>query len=53
MLTLPIAKKWLDMILAEDPEQRKLDEYRERNEYWGKRFAKALGFHDIPMMENS
>lgn len=51
MLTLPIAKKWFDMILAEDPKQRKLDEYREWNEYWGKRFAKVLGFHDMPMMD--
>lgn len=44
MLTLPIKKKWFDMIIENNPELKKLDEYREFNEYWGKRFATVLGF---------
>ena len=44
MLTLPIRKKWFDMILEEDKDKRKKEEYRTLNEYWGKRFATALGF---------
>ncbi len=44
MLVLPIKKKWFDMMLEPDESKRKLDEYRELNEYWGKRFATALGF---------
>lgn len=43
MLILPIKKKWFDMILEEDPSLRKLDEYRERSEYWAKRFLNVLG----------
>lgn len=39
MLTLPIEKKWFDMIL----ERIKLEEYREVKPYWRTRFAKALG----------
>ena len=46
MLILPIKKKWFDMVLEPNEHLRKLDEYRERNEYWGKRFATALGFKD-------
>ena len=44
MLTQPIQKKWFDMILEEDKDKRKKEEYRTLNEYWGKRFATALGF---------
>lgn len=44
MLTLPIKKKWFDMVLEPSEHLRKLDEYRENNAYWGKRFATALCF---------
>ena len=44
MLTLPIKKKWFYMMLEPDETKRKPEEYRELNEYWGKRFATALGF---------
>ena len=44
MLTLPIKKKWFDMMLEPDTNKRKLEEYRSLNDYWGKRFATALGF---------
>lgn len=39
MLTLPIKKKWFDMILS----GRKKEEYREIKPYYNSRFAKALG----------
>lgn len=42
MLTLPIKKKWFEMILEPNEDLRKLDEYREHKEYWGKRFAKEF-----------
>lgn len=38
MLTLPIKKKWFDMILSGE----KKEEYREIKLYWTKRFCKAL-----------
>lgn len=34
MLTLPIKKKWFDMIISGE----KTEEYRERSEYYNKRF---------------
>lgn len=37
MLTLPITKKWFDMILVGE----KLEEYREIKPYWRTRFQKA------------
>lgn len=37
MLTLPIKKKWFDMILSGE----KKEEYREIKEYWTKRFLKT------------
>lgn len=39
MLTLPIKKKWFDMILS----GKKKEEYREIKPYYNSRFAKALG----------
>lgn len=51
MLTLPIEKKWFVMILEYDQKLQKRDEYREKNEYWGKRFAGVLGFQSIAMMD--
>lgn len=39
MLTLPIKKKWYDMILSGE----KKEEYREIKEYWNKRFGKVFG----------
>ena len=39
MLTLPIKKKWFDMILY----GKKKEEYREIKPYYNSRFAKALG----------
>lgn len=42
MLTLPIKKKWFDMILL----GKKTEEYREIKPYWTTRFAKVFGFHD-------
>ena len=38
MLTLPIKKKWFDMILSGE----KKEEYREIKPYWTKRFSKYL-----------
>ncbi|MEI3530663.1 MAG: ASCH domain-containing protein [Bacilli bacterium] len=38
MLTLPIKKKWFDMIKASE----KLEEYREIKPYWTKRFENNL-----------
>lgn len=38
MLTLPIKKKWFDMILSGE----KKEEYREIKPYWTKRFIKGL-----------
>lgn len=38
MLTLPIKKKWFDMIKSGE----KLEEYREIKPYWTKRFYKSL-----------
>ena len=44
MLTLPIKKKWFDMILS----GIKTEEYREIKEYYGTRFAKlGVGSGDI------
>ena len=40
MLTLPIKKKWFDMIVSGE----KKEEYREIKAYWTKRFHKY--FHD-------
>ena len=39
MLTLPITKKWYDMILA----KIKLEEYRKNTPYYQSRFAKHIG----------
>ena len=52
MLTLPIKKKWFDMILY----GKKKEEYREIKPYYNSRFAKALGIsQDIipPLIENN
>lgn len=38
MLTLPIKKKWYDMILSGE----KKEEYRENKSYWDKRFRKVF-----------
>lgn len=38
MLTLPIKKKWFDMILSGE----KKEEYREKSKYWETRFHNAL-----------
>lgn len=38
MLTLPIKKKWFDMILSSE----KKEEYREIKPYWTKRFLNGL-----------
>ena len=38
MLTLPIKKKWFDMIVSGE----KKEEYREIKPYWNKRFKNAL-----------
>lgn len=40
MLTLPIKKKWLDMILSGE----KKEEYRDLTPYWTKRFTRILQF---------
>ena len=40
MLTLPIRKKWFDMILSGE----KTEEYREIKPYWTKRFEKVFEF---------
>ena len=39
-LILPIKKQWFDMILA----GIKKEEYRERKEYWKKRFVRYFGY---------
>lgn len=39
MLTLPIKKKWFDMIKSGE----KKEEYREIKPYWNKRFIKLMG----------
>ena len=39
MLTLPIKRKWFDMILSGE----KKEEYRSLSTYWRERFVKALG----------
>jgi len=39
MLTLPIKKKWFDMIKCGD----KLEEYRARSPYYESRFSKYMG----------
>ncbi len=44
MLTLPIKRRWFNLILEQDEKKRKFDEYRSFNGYWGKRFATALNF---------
>lgn len=38
MLTLPIKKKWFDMILSGE----KKEEYREIKDYWTQRFMRAI-----------
>lgn len=38
MLTLPIKKKWFDMILSGE----KKEEYREMKDYWTRRFMGAI-----------
>lgn len=43
MLTLPIKKKWFDMILSGE----KKEEYREIKPYWDRRFKHAL--HNITL----
>lgn len=40
MLTLPIKKKWFDMILSGE----KTEEYREIKPYWEKRFENVFSF---------
>lgn len=40
MLTLPIKRKWFDMILS----GKKEEEYREIKPYWIKRILKYMGF---------
>lgn len=40
MLTLPIKKKWFDMIVSGE----KKEEYREIKPYYDSRFMNALGF---------
>lgn len=42
MLTLPIKRKWFDMILTGE----KLEEYREIKPYWTKRILKEMGFSE-------
>ena len=42
MLTLPIKKKWFDMILLGE----KTEEYREIKPYWTTRFIKVFAFHN-------
>lgn len=50
MLTLPIKKKWFDMILSGE----KTEEYREIKPYWTTRFAKVFEFTDgIPTGEDA
>lgn len=50
MLTLPIKKKWFDMILSGE----KTEEYREIKPYWTTRFAKVFEFKDgIPTGEDA
>lgn len=46
MLTIPIKKKWFDMILSGE----KKEEYREIKPYWTKRFqnARLLDFGGLP-----
>lgn len=48
MLTLPIKKKWFDMILSGE----KKEEYREIKQYWTKRFFKLFD-ENIEMMPKS
>lgn len=43
MLTLPIKKKWFDMILSGE----KKEEYREIKQYWIIRLAKELGYINL------
>ena len=40
MLTLPIKKKWYDMILSKE----KTEEYREINQYYTTRFRNLFGY---------
>lgn len=48
MLTLPIKKKWFDMILSGE----KKEEYRDIKPYWTKRFSKAFDIdEEILLME--
>lgn len=42
MLTLPIKKKWFDMILSGE----KTEEYREIKPYWTSRFKKVFDFSE-------
>ena len=42
MLTLPIKKKWFDMILSGE----KTEEYREIKPYWTSRFKKIFDFSE-------
>ena len=42
MLTLPIKKKWFDLILLGE----KTEEYREIKPYWTTRFTKVFKCHD-------
>ena len=44
MLTLPIKRKWYEMIVSGE----KPEEYREPSEYWLKRLRKARYVQDIP-----
>lgn len=41
MLTLPIKKKWFNMIKSGE----KKEEYREIKDYWTKRFSNEIGYH--------
>ena len=47
MLTLPIKKKWFDMILSGE----KKEEYREIKDYWFVRFQDAIGSYDYLAFE--
>lgn len=47
MLTLPIKKKWFDMILSGE----KKEEYREIKPYWIVRLAKTFGYIDCATLK--
>ncbi|MFQ9923765.1 MAG: ASCH domain-containing protein [Beduini sp.] len=47
MLTLPIKKKWFELILSGD----KKEEYREIKPYYTSRFSKLFGFDEYGMID--